>query len=445
MYWQVFLLTLSLEVCVTRGHDLRDAQVEGLPPPIPGTPPQQLPNLQYNASEYPPYKIIFRTGECDADDLGFPFAAINSQKYCYSCFRIPSLYRNPKTGTLYAFAEARRRQLHTYHYGWTMDASSGCPDVPDSHIAFKRSTDGGKKWSELKILARIPGVFQAQASPVVDSTTGALIVLFANASSARNWNPYTTAIITSTDDGVTFSTPRPAVKTKGSAYPTLSTNAARGHVVVNGSTTRLLFPSIAGSLYSDDHGATWTVGPNAKPAGVAEAAFARCTLGDVCRGANWVLVNRNGLAHTPDWRQPTIAFSEDGVHWGSQMEVNLSHWSLAGGAPGAVGVPGALVVSRPGGGGINPQTPQTMKASQIGMDLMYSEDGKNWKLLHKLWPFFSDYSTLAELEVDASGAATKFGVVYEAGGLLEPFSYIVFQSFNWTSPEKGDKSATLII
>ena len=82
------------------------------PPPkhFPPGPPKYLPIL--DGTSYPGFRPVFQNGECDADDPGGPGAhPINTNKRCFSCFRIPAITVNPKTGTLHAFAEARRGDL----------------------------------------------------------------------------------------------------------------------------------------------------------------------------------------------------------------------------------------------------------------------------------------------------------------------------------------------
>ena len=57
-------------------------------------------------SDFPDFRAVFSNGECDASDPGYPKGSgINLNKTCFSCFRIPALLRNRKTGTLHAFAE----------------------------------------------------------------------------------------------------------------------------------------------------------------------------------------------------------------------------------------------------------------------------------------------------------------------------------------------------
>eukprot|EP01047_Picozoa_sp_COSAG01_P061029 COSAG01_NODE_7561_length_3149_cov_3.439344_1_plen_154_part_00 len=116
------------------------------PPPgkhFPPGPPHFLPTL--DGASYPGFRPVFQNGECDADDPGGPGShPINTKKRCFSCFRIPAITINPNTGTLHAFAEARRGDLGdlpSWH-GFIGDAPVLCPDVPDTTVAYKRSTDG---------------------------------------------------------------------------------------------------------------------------------------------------------------------------------------------------------------------------------------------------------------------------------------------------------------
>jgi hypothetical protein len=71
--------------------------------PFPWSPPSLLPSL--NGSAFPPFRTVFFQGECTAnDDRG----AINQNKTCFSCFRIPTVLAGQTPGVLHAFAEARR-------------------------------------------------------------------------------------------------------------------------------------------------------------------------------------------------------------------------------------------------------------------------------------------------------------------------------------------------
>ena len=69
-----------------------------------------------------------------------------------------------------------------------------------------------------------------------------------------------------------------------------------------------------------------------------------------------------------------------------------------------------------------------------GADLFFSRDGLKWRLLQRLWPMTGGYCTLEELEVDGHGAATKLGVLFEGGGLLNSIEMLPFMTFTWPFP-----------
>eukprot|EP00933_Yihiella_yeosuensis_P067913 TRINITY_DN73056_c0_g1_i1.p1 TRINITY_DN73056_c0_g1~~TRINITY_DN73056_c0_g1_i1.p1 ORF type:complete len:530 (-),score=84.67 TRINITY_DN73056_c0_g1_i1:35-1567(-) len=58
----------------------------------------------------------------------------------YACFKIPAMLRT-EAGTLLAFSEARK---------------NGCGDFDETDIVYKRSTDGGRTWSDVKRMVEVP-------------------------------------------------------------------------------------------------------------------------------------------------------------------------------------------------------------------------------------------------------------------------------------------------
>ncbi|MFE9702440.1 exo-alpha-sialidase [Streptomyces sp. NPDC005930] len=79
----------------------------------------------------------------------------------YACFRIPAVVRTTD-GTLLAFAEGR-----------VLD----CADAGDIDIVLKRSTDGGRTWGPLQVVDDGGGDTHGNPSPVVDRTTGRVLLL----------------------------------------------------------------------------------------------------------------------------------------------------------------------------------------------------------------------------------------------------------------------------
>ena len=69
------------------------------------------------------------------------------------------------------------------------------------------------------------------------------------------------------------------------------------------------------------------------------------------------------------------------------------------------------------------------------MDLLWSEDSVNWKLLRRLWPLRSGYSTMVDLEVDAVGNVVKYATVFEGADLLRVDAGLIFENFTWAKPD----------
>ena len=105
----------------------------GAPPPVPTGPwhGSALPDLG-SPTQWPEYTTVFQNGECDAGDSYGAVPGIALHKKCYGCFRIPALARNPVTGVLHAFVEARRSTN-------AQQLGVGCEDLPDTHLAWKKS------------------------------------------------------------------------------------------------------------------------------------------------------------------------------------------------------------------------------------------------------------------------------------------------------------------
>lgn len=192
-----------------------EAAAKRPPPPKPPGPwtGSSLPDIG-SPSAWPHFTTVFQNGECDAGDSYGAVPGIALQKKCYGCFRIPALARNPVTGVLHAFVEARR-SINAQQLG------VGCEDLPDTHLAWKKSVDNGTTWSKIQILARQDNLTRAQPTPVIDCKTGMIHLTFAQ------WKP-------SNWHGAT-----PMSK---SQYP-LIMNSSDGESCWIGSHFRALFPS----------------------------------------------------------------------------------------------------------------------------------------------------------------------------------------------------------
>ena len=179
----------------------------------------------------------------------------------YKIYRIPAIETAPD-GTLLAFAEARK-------YGGA-DPGFGKQDID---LVLKRSTDGGRSWSEMKIIED-PGELwsAANAATVVDRDTGKVWVLYLRSKPGRSTvtsRPGTDDMQTqarySEDNGATWSEPidltsvardinddtwKSSVVGPGGAIQTRS-----GRLLAPIWITKSPYNVIA--IYSDDHGKTW--------------------------------------------------------------------------------------------------------------------------------------------------------------------------------------------
>jgi|CZKY01.1.fsa_nt_gi sialidase-1 len=172
----------------------------------------------------------------------------------YFCFRIPSLVVTSKKNII-AFAEARR---------------TNCADWDQIDMVTKRSDDGGKTWSPLRILLHEGTRSINQPTPLLDRETGILWLVFCK----DNQQVF---VVQSGDDGVTWSNPREITgQVKERTWKYVASGPGHGIQLKNG---RLLVaawgdvsPGPAGwpptwgeteftfTMFSDDHGATWQQG-----------------------------------------------------------------------------------------------------------------------------------------------------------------------------------------
>ena len=272
----VYALQLGLVLTHQCAHASRPT------PHMAPSPPQQLPQLDGKA--YPAFRMIFQNGECDADDPpynhkpGGPGSGpIALKKRCYSCFRIPAIIRNFHTGTIHVFAEARRGDLGDLpaFHGMLSSASDPavlCPDIPDTSLAYKRSTDGGMTFGSLKILDEVLGRCRGQPTPVVDNVTQELFLAFNDGcnpgSPGVEQGPM---IMSSKDDGIRWGNASKiacvgAVCDRGMIPSYVVPGDSRGMVTATGppgsNDTRLWIPTWSGPIYSDSHGSTWALAGN---------------------------------------------------------------------------------------------------------------------------------------------------------------------------------------
>ena len=194
----------------------------------------------------------------------------------FQSIRIPAVVV-AKTGVVLAFAEGRAANT----------------DQAKNKIVLKRSTDGGRTWGKIAVVADGGDGSLNNPCAVVDRASGRVLLMYqayparAGERSGRIQTGYDgdrivrDFLITSEDDGRTWSKPRdltrevkrPATVTTLASGPGIGIQLRRGKYA-----GRLLFPLNEGpfglwniyAVYSDDQGANWKRGEIA-PGGLIDA------------------------------------------------------------------------------------------------------------------------------------------------------------------------------
>jgi sialidase-1 len=177
----------------------------------------------------------------------------------YHTYRIPAVIATPR-GTLLAFCEGRKNNRS---------------DHGDIDLVLKRSTDGGRTWSDMQIVYEEGGrkeVTIGNPCPVVDTNTG------------RVWLPFCrdnvdVLVTSSDDDGRTWAEPRNITEqVKRPGWQWYATGPGVGIQLQSGAHQgRLMIPCdhsdlaagkrrmVSHVFYSDDHGNSWQLGASLPP------------------------------------------------------------------------------------------------------------------------------------------------------------------------------------
>lgn len=193
----------------------------------------------------------------------------------FAAIRIPAVVVT-NTGTVLAFAEGR----------------AAAADQSRNKLVLKRSTDGGKSWGAMAVIA--DGGDRSLNNPcaLVERRTGQVLVMFQSypagvTERSERIRPgfegidiVRNLLITSNDDGATWSAPRDVTRQTKRGHPvtTIASGPGVGIQLRRGRHAgRLVFPMNEGpfgrwniyAVYSDDRGATWQLG-EAAPGGMTQ-------------------------------------------------------------------------------------------------------------------------------------------------------------------------------
>lgn len=353
----------------------------------------------------------------------------------FQSIRIPSLIVS-RNHTLLAFAEGR---------------SGVKSDQEANKIIMKRSTDGGKTWSSLRVIEDEGRDSLNNPCTVVDQGTGRIFLMYQRIPAGYSEGSaklsdgfdgpgvYRSCLTWSDDDGASWAPPEDVTRSVKRAAPvkTICSGPGIGSQLTRGAHKgRLIFPFNEGpfwqwqnyAVYSDDHGRTWRYGANAPGAiiqvkGKPKSQINEVQMVELSDGS--VLLNSRQFAGPKVRRQ---AISHDGGEtWDPVTEApDLSDPSCMASILryrfGRRGDKGVLLYSGPAGAD-----------RDHGAVHVSTDDGKSWPHAQPLFDGEFAYSILTKLPDG------RIGCLFETGNYKE----IRFATFDlaWATG-KGEGSAT---
>jgi len=319
-------------------------------------------------------------------------------------YRIPSLLVTP-TGTVLAFCEGRRESAS---------------DFGNIDMVLKRSTDGGRTWGPMRVLADDGPNTMGNPCPIVDADSGDAVLLLCR-------NNERAFAMRSSDDGLSFTSPEEItrqVQPEDFAWTRIATGPGNG---IRMSTGRLVAPVWymagkmgepsqeyrSGAIFSDDGGHTWAAG-NAVPAKYKDCN--ECEIVERSDGRLHVNMRTNSgnlaraVAHSEDggetWSEPQL----DDTLIEPVCDASLIHCIR----PGSPQEPVWLFA--------NPASTQAREAMTVRASL---DEGASWPFARMLHEGPSAYACLAQL---ADGSV---GCLYERGA-QRPYEELTFAHFSLT-------------
>ena len=359
--------------------------------------------------------ITVRTAEPEFTDVFI------SNQEGYASIRIPAVIVT-RAGTVLAFAEGRAKPA----------------DQAENDIVAKRSTDGGKNWSALRVIHDDGANSLNNPTVVQERESGRIFLMYQRipahfkersagvATGLEGSDIYRNLIVSSDDDGVTWSPPRDVTATtkRPERATTIASGPGIGIQLSRGAKKgRLIFPFNEGpygrwqnfAVFSDDAGKTWSFGADVPGALVLDG-----------RGGEHGQINEVQMVEMNDGAvrlssrqfagekvRRTSVSRDGGETWSPVAELRelrdpscmagLLRWSFDDGT---------------GRGKLIHTGPDSTRREH-GTVYLSLDDGATWPVKRELWPGTFAYSVPARL---ADGMA---GCLFEA----DNYQRIVFARF----------------
>ncbi len=311
----------------------------------------------------------------------------------YERYRIPGIVTTPK-GSILAYCEARK---------------SNPNDWGETDIFLRRSTDGGRTFAPPANIARIAGPVEENPAGVAQKVA-APGVLYDNPLAISDTKAravhflfcveYMRAFhMRSDDDGVTWSAPVEITATFNAFRPdypwqVIAIGPGHGIQLRNGRLAAAVWlstgtgghahrPSVAATIYSDDHGKSWKRGAIAVPNGPefvnpSEGALAQLSTGEV------VL---NVRTESPNARRTVLTSPDGATHWSAprfhaELPEPVCFASLLGDAKSK-----RLFF-------INPDNFENRQRKNLAVRVS-RDNGRTWPEKHVIDPGWAGYSDIA--------------------------------------------------
>ncbi|MFC1607846.1 exo-alpha-sialidase [Candidatus Latescibacterota bacterium] len=365
------------------------------------------------------YGLIISSLSCTTKPYIQETVIYDSGTYGYDTFRIPAVVVSQQ-GTILAFCEGRKNSRS---------------DTGNIDIVLRRSIDSGRTWSDIEVIWDDGENVCGNPCPVIDRDTGTIWLLLTHnlgidherqIMAGESTGTRTVWVMSSDDDGATWSAPREITST--AKRPGWTWYATGPGVGIQTSGGRLIVPCDYAELasgewgshiiFSDDHGLSWQLGGTVFPQ-CNECQVVECIDGSLLLNMrSYHKLNRRAIATSTDGGLSWSGVTHDKVLIEPVCQASLLRYS-----PGDNHDRGRVLFSNPA----------DTKRIRMTVRLSYDEC-ETWSVSRCLHEGPSAYSCLTVLP------DKRIGCLYEKG-TEHPYETITFVVFNLEWLTRGADSA----